>query len=101
MPRLVGFSIINIVICFIVRSSKNSQLNMLVPTMIWNLLQGEEATVETVDDVQYITPSVPPGHNVYFTEHFDSVDHFKKKWVKSEAKKDGIDEEIAKYDGKL
>lgn len=59
---------------------------------------GEEATVETVDD-QYVTPSVPPGNGVYFTEHFDNVDEFKKKWIKSEAKKDGIDEEIAKYDG--
>ncbi|KAJ8682273.1 hypothetical protein QAD02_018065 [Eretmocerus hayati] len=33
------------------------------------------------------------------SEHFDSSTDFDKKWIKSQAKKDGIDEDIAKYDG--
>lgn len=46
----------------------------------------------------YVSP-VPIGHH-YFAENFDDPQAFKKKWVLSEAKKDGIDEDIAKYDGK-
>lgn len=37
---------------------------------------------------------------MYLAEHFDDEAAFKKKWVKSEAKKQGVDENIAKYDGK-
>lgn len=36
---------------------------------------------------------------IYLAEHFDDINHFHKKWVLSEAKKDNIAEEIAKYDG--
>lgn len=35
----------------------------------------------------------------YLAEHFDDQDSFTRNWIKSEAKKEGIDEEIAKYDG--
>ncbi|KAF7991457.1 hypothetical protein HCN44_008769 [Aphidius gifuensis] len=35
----------------------------------------------------------------YLAEHFDDQDSFSRNWIKSEAKKEGIDEEIAKYDG--
>ncbi|XP_054262278.1 calnexin-like isoform X1 [Macrosteles quadrilineatus] len=58
-----------------------------------------EAVVETVDDVDYVTPTLPPGSSVYMAEHFDDPASFNRKWVKSEAKKEGIDEDIAKYDG--
>lgn len=37
---------------------------------------------------------------MYLAENFDDVASFKKKWIKSEAKKQGVDEDIAKYDGK-
>lgn len=37
--------------------------------------------------------------NYYIAENFDDVDKFKKKWVLSQARKEGIDEELAKYDG--
>lgn len=60
--------------------------------------------METVEDINYVTPQVkdlPPGSSVYLAEHFDNVDSFKKKWIKSETKKEGIDEDIAKYDGML
>jgi len=35
----------------------------------------------------------------HFTATFDTVGDFNKQWVKSLAKKDGADEDIAKYDG--
>ena len=67
----------------------------------------EEATVseelsdkvpEQTDEIVYVSPT-PKGH-IYFAEHFDSPEEFEAKWVRSQAKKDGADEEIAKYDGK-
>jgi calnexin len=36
---------------------------------------------------------------VYFAEHFDDINQFNKKWILSEAKKEDIDDDIAKYDG--
>ncbi|XP_060531383.1 calnexin-like isoform X1 [Cylas formicarius] len=63
----------------------------------------DEVTVETVDenisDVTYESPTPLDASAVYFAEHFDNPDQFSKKWVKSQAKKEGIEEEIAKYDG--
>lgn len=41
-------------------------------------------------------PKVP----VFFHEPFDSKESFGKRWTLSEAKKDGAEESIAKYDGK-
>lgn len=57
--------------------------------------------VQTVEEDQhfYKTPTVDPK-KVYLAEHFDNEEAFKKKWIKSEAKKQGVDENIAKYDGK-
>uniref|UniRef100_A0A2A4K368 Calnexin n=1 Tax=Heliothis virescens TaxID=7102 RepID=A0A2A4K368_HELVI len=60
----------------------------------------DEVTVETVEEEnQYVSPKISP-EKVYLAEHFDDEASFKKKWVKSEAKKQGVDENIAKYDGK-
>lgn len=60
----------------------------------------DEATVETVEEENvYQSPKISP-EKVYLAEHFDDEAAFKKKWVKSEAKKQGVDENIAKYDGK-
>lgn len=50
-----------------------------------------------VDDIIYRSPT--PSGNVYFAEHFDDINQFNKKWTLSEAKKDDIDDDIAKYDG--
>ncbi|CAG9563401.1 unnamed protein product [Danaus chrysippus] len=55
-------------------------------------------TVETEEET-YQSPQVDPK-KVYLAENFDDVATFKKKWIKSEAKKQGVDEDIAKYDGK-
>ncbi|CAH0561016.1 unnamed protein product [Brassicogethes aeneus] len=60
----------------------------------------EEATVETVaDDILYDSPKPADQSKVYFHDHFDDTANFNKKWVKSSAKKEGIEEDIAKYDG--
>ena len=70
----------------------------------------EEATVTSDDElpikvlnpaeeVPYASPK-PSGH-IYFAEHFDVPEEFEAKWIRSQAKKDDADEEIAKYDGKL
>ena len=69
------------------------------------LLKAEEpdesvVSVETLkpeDDVAYLTPNLHP--DVYFADHFDDEEQFKKKWIKSQAKKAGAEESIAKYDG--
>lgn len=66
----------------------------------------EEATVVeeepaktgvNVEEIPYASP-IPAGQ-VYFAEHFDDNDEFEARWVRSQAKKDGADDEIAKYDG--
>lgn len=55
---------------------------------------------QTVEDQElYRSPQVNPAR-AYLSEHFDDEPAFKKRWVKSEAKKQGVDETIAKYDGK-
>ncbi|XP_028173718.1 calnexin [Ostrinia furnacalis] len=56
-------------------------------------------SVEVEEDDQYHSPTIDPK-KVFLAEHFDDEAAFKKKWVKSEAKKQGVDENIAKYDGK-
>ena len=46
----------------------------------------------------YRPPKTPSG-DVYFEESFSDNKAVKKKWIKSKAKKDGADADIAKYDG--
>lgn len=60
--------------------------------------------METVDetpsvDIPYESPVPSDQSKVYFAEHFDDPTQFEKKWVKSKTKKEGISEDIAKYDG--
>jgi hypothetical protein len=47
----------------------------------------------------YVSPQ--PQGDAHFAETFDSgnIDVFKSRWVKSESKKEEVDEDIAKYDG--
>ncbi|XP_073967503.1 calmegin-like, partial [Choristoneura fumiferana] len=85
-------------VCFL------SALLVLVASAGKVLAESEDpddgVTVETVEEEdQYHSPSIN-SKSVYLTEHFDDENAFKKKWVKSEAKKQGVDENIAKYDGK-
>ncbi|XP_008215933.1 calnexin isoform X2 [Nasonia vitripennis] len=45
----------------------------------------------------YKSPELPG--NVYLADHFDDKQGFDKIWIQSQAKKENIDEDIAKYDG--
>ena len=44
-------------------------------------------------------PPVRPSGDVYFEESFSDSKAVKARWIKSKAKKDGADADIAKYDG--
>lgn len=59
---------------------------------------GSETTEKIQEAISYQSPTAEPG-NFYFAEHFDNLDTFENKWIKSEAKKDDVTEDIAKYDG--
>ncbi|XP_055836972.1 calnexin isoform X2 [Episyrphus balteatus] len=57
------------------------------------------ATVETVDEeIVYESPKYDAS-KFYFVDHFDDTEKSEKSWTRSQAKKDDIAEEIAKYDG--
>ncbi|XP_039509667.1 calnexin [Pimephales promelas] len=62
-------------------------------------LEEEEPTAPAAPPVPTVTYKAPePMGEHYFAESFDKGTL--QGWVLSQAKKDGIDEEIAKYDGK-
>lgn len=66
-----------------------------------NILNADENHDNVSDTIQkppYKSPE--PSGFAYLAEHFDNEERFKNIWVLSEAKKDDIDEDIAKYDGK-
>jgi calnexin len=57
------------------------------------------AAAEPVEEkVYYLSPNPDPA-KFHFAEHFDDLKRFQENWVKSQAKKDDIADEIAKYDG--
>lgn len=56
-------------------------------------VEGEEE----VEEIVYATPKMLP--DVYLMETFDDMAMVEKIWVRSQAKKEGVDEDIAKYDG--
>ena len=58
--------------------------------------QDEE---DASEEIPYASPTVP--RDSFFTEHFDDPAAFERRWVRSKAKKDGADDEIAKYDGNI
>lgn len=55
--------------------------------------QEEEEEFEVV----YSTPR--QIENAYLMETFDDIAAFESTWVKSKARKEGVDDDIAKYDG--
>lgn len=61
------------------------------------IVQDDVVEAVIVDDIVYSSPDSQPGH--YFAEHFDDANTLGSKWTKSQAKKDGTDDKIAKYDG--
>ncbi|XP_067618849.1 calnexin isoform X2 [Eurosta solidaginis] len=64
----------------------------------------EDGHVEDVQDESELEELVyeSPEYDqkkFHFADHFDNIDESRKRWIKSQAKKDDIAEEIAKYDG--
>ncbi|OUC39741.1 calreticulin family protein [Trichinella nativa] len=59
--------------------------------------ESESSKSEKVVTVSYETPASPPG--AYFADPFKHTNTIGKKWILSMAKKEGVDEDIAKYDG--
>ena len=57
-----------------------------------NADEDDAEVLPEVDPVPYVTPDIDPS--VYFAEHFDSEESFGKKWIKSSAKKDGVESAI-------
>lgn len=53
--------------------------------------------VELEDNIAYFSPEAHPDH--FFADHFDEPATLGTKWIRSQAKKDGTDAAIAKYDG--
>ncbi|KAK2720199.1 hypothetical protein QYM36_004182 [Artemia franciscana] len=58
---------------------------------------SSEKAASAIEKVQYVSPE--PDGDVYLAEHFDNPEAIGTKWVKSQAKKEGTDESLAKYDG--
>lgn len=59
---------------------------------------ADDVTIEKVKiDVTYLSPDDNVGF--FFMDHFDDASTLGSKWTKSQAKKEGTDETIAKYDG--
>ncbi|KAM7363604.1 calnexin 99A [Cochliomyia hominivorax] len=56
------------------------------------------ATDDNGEEIVYESPKYDPS-KFYFVDHFDDIEKSQKNWIKSQAKKDDIAEEIAKYDG--
>ncbi|KZC08876.1 Calnexin [Dufourea novaeangliae] len=82
MARLIANGIIYLyVVCSIIRADESND----------NDIQ------DVVSEVVYKTPEV--SGFAYLVDTFDDLEKFKNTWVLSEAKKDSIDEDIAKYDG--
>ncbi|XP_014217851.1 calnexin [Copidosoma floridanum] len=51
------------------------------------------------EDVTFLYQSPKPAGPVYLIENFDDPQAFERDWIKSQAKKENVDEDIAKYDG--
>lgn len=65
-----------------------------------NILNANENDNNVSDEIQkppYKSPK-PEGY-AYLAEDFDNEEKFKNTWILSEAKKNDIDDDIAKYDG--
>ena len=83
---------------------RNVAVLLLLTLAIQNILaEDDDVLVENdeikevesqpeLDTVPYVTPNIDPS--VYFAEHFDSEESFETKWIKSSAKKDGVESAI-------
>lgn len=71
-----------------------------MPFCVQLLHPSTPTTVAPTEDqtVQYESPYAAPG-KFHFAEHFDNEEYFTRRWIKSTAKKDDMEESLAKYDG--
>lgn len=60
--------------------------------------QENEAADTSAEELVYESPKYD-ADKFYFVDHFDDIAASEKLWTRSQAKKDDIAEEIAKYDG--
>lgn len=72
------------------------RISLLLMTCFVTIKATDEATEEP--GLTYVKPSADGF--VYFAEPFHSNEEFESNWKLSEAKKDGVDESLAKYEGK-
>ena len=93
---------------YIVISTMNSWRAIVLMALFAVMIHGtksedDEAHVENddeedpilkpeVDPVPYVSPDIDPS--VYFADHFDSDEAYEKRWIKSSAKKDGVEAAI-------
>ena len=71
---------------------------LLCCLLSWSLAQ-EDPGEEPPTRPPFVPPPRPSG-DVYFAESFsDGEDAIWKRWVMSEATKDGADDDVAKYNG--
>ncbi|CAG0892149.1 unnamed protein product [Darwinula stevensoni] len=66
-----------------------------------NVIVDDEPAKEDVKivDVKYETPKLKGSGPTYFADHFDDEKASESQWMRSQAKKDGVESDIAKYDG--
>jgi calnexin len=64
-----------------------------------NILNADENDniSDAIEKPSYKSPK--PSGFAHLAEDFDNEEKFKNSWILSEAKKDDIEEDIAKYDG--
>jgi len=90
--RLILFTALWLCLALTVFASSDAE--EAIVTEDGDQVEAQEPEIE----INYVSP-LPKGH-IFLAEHFDNHDEFEAKWVRSQAKKDGADDDIAKYDGK-
>lgn len=74
-----------------------SRKMLILSLFTWCVVFAKDE-VEEEQVIKYTRPN--EDGMAYFAEPFHSVEEFETRWKSSAAKKDGVDESIAKYDGK-
>lgn len=74
---------------------------LILSSIFFNPLYANENTENEVpvEDVKSVYKSAKPSGFTFLTETFDDEEKFQTVWIQSKAKKNDIDEDIAKYDG--
>lgn len=72
--------------------------SILYLSIVCNILDAKQHDND-IKDINGKYQSPEPSGFAYLAEHFDDRERFDTTWILSEAKKDNIDEDIAKYDG--